>query len=76
MTNEQFIEKAVKHLITRNKVEEEDIERPIVHDTKAVYFKIRPDVYGMMTFDSQTGEQIMANFGVDPFLKQGPINSK
>ena len=58
MTNE-LIENAVKHLVTHNKVEEEDIERPIIHDTKTVYFKIHSDAYGMMTFDSQTGERIM-----------------
>lgn len=74
MTNDQFIKKAVEHLKTHNKIGEDKLENPLIHDAKAVYFKIHPDSYVMMVLDSQTGEQLNANFGPNPFLKQVPVS--
>jgi hypothetical protein len=53
------------------------LESPLVHDAAVVYFKIRSgsDIsYVMMVLDRQTGEQLNATFGPNPFLKQGFVN--
>ena len=74
MTNNQFVKKAIEQLKTHNKIEEDKLESPLIHDAKVVYFKIRPSNYVMMVFDSRTGEQLNASFGPNPFLKQGPVS--
>lgn len=72
MTNEEFIRKAIEYLETHNKVAEDKLEKPLIHDAKVIYFKIRFGLYVMMTLDSQTGERLDTHFGPNPFLKQGP----
>ena len=72
MTNEEWIKKAADRLVTRNKVKEDKLRNPIIQDAKVVYFEIEPDSNVMMVLDSQTGEQLFAQFGPERFLKQGP----
>lgn len=72
MTDNQFIQKAIHQLTTENEIAEDKLEKSLIQDAKVVYFKIRPDAYAMMVFDSETGEPINASFGPRPFLKLGP----
>jgi hypothetical protein len=78
MTDDELIQKAIEQL-KRNKVEKGMLESPLVHDAAVVYFKIRSGSnisYVMMVLDRQTGEQLNATFGPNPFLKQGFVNSQ
>lgn len=72
MTDDQFIQKAIHQLTTENEIAGEKLENSLIQDAKVVYLKLRPDAYAMMIFDSETGEQINASFGLRPFLKSGP----
>ncbi len=73
MTHNELIQKAIEHL-KNNKVEKDMLESPLVHDATVVYFKIKSKTgsysYVMMLLDSQTGEQLNANFGPRPFLRR------
>jgi len=72
MTSEAWIKKATDYLVTRNKVHEDRLRNPIIHDAKIIYFEIGQDLNVMMALDSQTGERLFVQFGPDRFLKQGP----
>jgi len=72
MTNEAWIKKAADDLVKRNKVQEDKLRNPIIHDAKVVYFEIQPGLNVMMVLDSETGERLDCHFGPNRFLKQGP----
>lgn len=72
MTSETWIKKAADYLVTRNKVQEDKLQNPIIHDAKEVYFEIEPGLNVMMVLDSETGERLDCHFGPNRFLKQGP----
>jgi hypothetical protein len=69
MTHEELVQKAIEQL-KNNKVTQDMLESPHVRDATVIYFKIRPNSNCMLVLDSQTGEQITAQFGNDPFLKE------
>jgi len=69
MTNEQLIERAIEQL-KDNKVRKDMLESPRVRPAAVVYFKIHPNQNVMLVLDKESGEQITAYFGSDPFLKE------
>ena len=70
VTHEELIQIAIGRLAARNKVAQDKLADPQVRDAAVVYFKIRPHSNCMLVLDSQTGEQITAHFGPDPFLQK------